>query len=247
MTGKPDTASGHTPIIDINGLCMAFESRLVLNKIDLQVHAGQSLCLCGSNGAGKSTLMRILAGLLHPTRGTVKINALELPKKASAVKSLLGVISHKSMLYPDLTVSENLMFAARLYGVPHPSQRVNELLDDAALTGYRHDKTGILSRGMMQRLAIARALVHQPRILLADEPFTGLDLNSGRHLVDTMHCFRQNSGTILMTTHETSYGLKCCERVVVLDGGQLIFDAPTSDIDHDRFISDYLTYARSAS
>jgi len=232
------------PAILIDELSMRFEARLVLKDIDLRVPAGQALCLCGANGAGKSTMMRIIAGLLHPSQGRVRIKGFDIRDNPQAAKPLMGVISHKSMLYSELTVEENLVFAAQLYGVRDLRGRVEQLLDDVKLLGYRFDKTGILSRGMLQRLAICRALVHNPLILLADEPFTGLDLPSSRHLAAVLHKFRAEGGTIIMTTHEIHFGLECCERMVVLDKAQLIFDAPTEQIDRARFLDDYLSYAR---
>ena len=223
---------------------MMFETRLVLKNIDLELPSGQTLCLCGANGAGKSTMLRIIAGLLYPTQGQIRINGFDIRDNPQAAKPLMGVISHKSMLYPELTVEENLLFAAQLYGIKNIRDRVKQLLNDTKLYGYRFDRTSILSRGMLQRLAISRALVHSPKVLLADEPFTGLDLPSSRHLVDVLHKFRNQGGALIMTTHETHYGLECCERIVVLDQAQLIFDAPVDRIDRARFLDDYLIYAR---
>jgi heme exporter protein A len=233
--------------VAIENLSMAFETRRVLDKINLNIPPAQALCLCGINGAGKSTLLRIIAGLLHPTDGTVNVDGLSVKKHPEATKAAIGVISHQSMLYPDLTVAENLLFTARLYGVPKRKERVQALLEDVKLAPYRHDRTAILSRGMLQRLAIARAIVHQPKILLADEPFTGLDLTSGRHLVNILQNFTKAGGSVIMTTHEINFGLECCQRLVVLDKGRLIFDADRDKIDRQRFAHDYLTYAREAS
>ena len=247
MNQNTSQIASAAPAVDIAGLYMAFESRLVLQKIDLQISpGGQALCLCGVNGAGKSTLLRIIAGLLHPTGGAVRINGLDLKKQPEAGKVMIGVISHQSMLYPDLTIMENLLFFSRLYGVQNRS-RVDQLLEEVGLASYRHDKTAILSRGMLQRLAIARAMVHEPAILLADEPFTGLDLQSAKHLVRVLGDFTKTGGAVIMTTHEINFGLKCCDRVVVLDQGRLIFDRPRDQIDHGLFIDDYLSYARKNS
>jgi ABC-type multidrug transport system ATPase subunit len=148
------------------------------------------------------------------------------------------------MLYPDLTVLENLSFFADLYGVPDPKARIDELLTEAKLQSYRHDRVTVLSRGLLQRLAIARALIHSPSILLADEPFTGLDADSCLHLSDTLARFADSGGTVLMTTHETHLGLTCSSRVLLLDGSQIRLDRMTDQIDIDRFANDYLTYAR---
>ncbi|MCF7958993.1 MAG: heme ABC exporter ATP-binding protein CcmA [Phycisphaerae bacterium] len=246
MTNRPSTISNSDFSIEIAHLSMAYETRRVLDQIDLRIPAGESLCLCGANGAGKSTLMRIVAGLLQPTDGTIRVEGHDICKNPQAVKAILGVISHKSMLYPDLTVAENLAFVAQLYGVPNRQKRVSQLLEEVGLAGYRYDKTSILSRGMLQRLAICRAVVHQPKVLLADEPFTGLDTQACRHLVEVLRQFSDNGGTVIMTTHETNYGIQCCDRFVVLDNTKLIFDSPAEKIDREKFIQDYLSYARDS-
>jgi len=231
-------------VIQIRSVSKAFATRLVLKNIDLDVSRRQSLCLCGVNGAGKSTLQRIIAGLLHPDAGSVLINGYNVRQAPEKTKPQLGVISHKSMVYPDLTVSENLSFFANLYGVKDAADRIKELLKNVGLYSYRYDKATILSRGLLQRLAIARALVHRPKILLADEPFTGLDSEASKYLISVFADFANAGGTIIMTTHDIHFGLQCCDRVVVLDKRRLIFDAMTSDIDAAAFVKDYLSYAR---
>ncbi len=149
------------------------------------------------------------------------------------------------MVYPELTVHENLTFAARLYGVPRRTERIEELLVGTELTPFRHDRAGILSRGLLQRLAIARALVHEPVVLLADEPFTGLDAGATDRLLALFERFVHDGGAILMTTHDARLGLRCCQRVAVLDKGVFAMDAMKETIDGDRFADDYLSYARS--
>lgn len=247
MNQQSPNSPSHGFAINLTDICMAFETRLVLDKINLQIPPGQALCLCGINGAGKTTLLRIVTGLLHPTRGQVRINGVEPRKGLSLAQASIGVISHQSMLYHDLTVAENLRFFARLYGVKNQGRRVDDMLEDVGLARYRHERTGILSRGMLQRLAIARALIHKPGILLADEPFTGLDLQAAGKLIEVVEQFRDAGGAIIMTTHEINLGLKCCDRVVVLDGARLIFDAGIDQLDRDSFTRDYLSYARENS
>lgn len=222
-----------------------FDARHVLKGIDLTVTAGQTVLICGINGAGKSTLLRIIAGLLQPDNGTVKICGYDLHKDPEIAKPKLGVILHKSMAYADLTVFENLMFFANLYGLQAPADRIKQLLKDVGLVSYSHDKAAILSRGLLQRLAIARAMIHKPTILLADEPFTGLDTDSCEHLVAVLSDFQQKGGTIVMTTHDINLGLRCCRRAIVLDNSKIIFDAPTDTIDADVFAKDYVNYTGS--
>jgi len=243
--GAKDDLTGMA--LSVHGVSKTFVTRPVLRDIDLAVPMGQAVCLCGINGAGKSTLLRIVAGLLRPDSGAVVINGLDIRRQAEAAKQQLGVISHASMVYPELTVFENLTFAARLYGVADRAARIEELLAGTALTAFRHDRAGILSRGLLQRLAIARALLHKPVVLLADEPFTGLDADVSERLVAIFDQFIRGGGTILMTTHDTRMGLRCGHRVVILDKGVLILDMMKDQIDSERFAGDYLSYARSMS
>jgi heme ABC exporter ATP-binding subunit CcmA len=232
-------------VISIKSVSKAFATRPVLNSIDLDVAEGQSVCICGVNGAGKSTLLRIMAGLLQPDRGSVQLCASDVSTEPEKIKRQLGVISHKSMVYSELTCFENLSFFANLYGVKDTASRVNELLEEVGLISYRYDQAGILSRGLLQRLAIARALVHKPAVLLADEPFTGLDRESCEHLISALTAFADNSGTVVMTTHDVKTAVRCCGRMVVLDRSRLFFDAETGDIDVNDFVQDYLSYARA--
>ena len=231
-------------VISISGVSKAFSTRLVLKNIDLEIGGAHSVCLCGVNGVGKSTLLRIVTGLLQPDKGVIRICGHNVGRDPEKARPQLGVISHKSMVYPNLTAIENLSFFANLYGVKDNTTRIDKLLHDVGLFSYRYDRAGTLSRGLLQRLAIARALVHRPSVLLADEPFTGLDGEACKHLISVLSDFVRNDGAILMTTHDTKVGLKCCDRVIVLDKSCLIFDALTSDIDTDSFAQDYLSYAR---
>ena len=232
-------------VINVKSVSKAFDTRAVLRDIAIDVGTAQAVLICGINGAGKTTLLRIIAGLLQPDQGSVEICGYNIRKNPEKAKSQFGMISHKSMVYPELTVLENLSFFATLYGVKDSETYITELLQDVGLSSYKYDTAGILSRGLLQRLAIARALVHRPALLLADEPFTGLDAEACHHLITVLTEFTNNGGTIVMTTHDIDIGLQCCNRVVVLDKSNLIFDAGTSDIDKARFLKDYISYAGS--
>ena len=234
-------------VINVKSVSKAFDTRGVLRDIAIDIDRGQAVLICGINGAGKTTLLRIIAGLLQPDIGSVELCGYNIRKDPEKAKSQFGMISHKSMVYPELTVLENLSFFATLYGVKDSDTYITKLLQDVGLFSYRYDTASILSRGLLQRLAIARALVHQPVLLLADEPFTGLDAKACHHLITVLNEFTNNGGTIVMTTHDIDIGLQCCNRVVVLDKSNLIFDASTSDIDKERFLKDYISYARSAT
>jgi len=233
-------------MLNLRSISRSFGTRPVLRNIDLAVPRGQAVCLCGVNGAGKSTLLRVTAGLLRPDSGTVTVNGYDIRKHPETTRRQLGMISHASMAYPELTVCENLTFVARLYGVPDRAARIEELLAGTELAPFRHDRAAILSRGLLQRLAIARALLHRPVVLLADEPFTGLDAGASDRLLAVFDQFVRDGGAVLMTTHDTRMGLRCCHRVAVLDKGVLTLDAMKENIDPDRFSGDYLSYVRSA-
>jgi heme exporter protein A len=232
-------------VINVKSVSKAFDTRGVLKDIDINVDTAQAVLICGINGAGKTTLLRIIAGLLQPDKGSVELCGYNIRKDPEKAKSQFGMISHKSMVYPELTVLENLSFFATLYGVKDSDAYITELLQDVGLSSYKYDTANILSRGLLQRLAIARAMVHRPALLLADEPFTGLDTEACNHLIAVITEFTNNGGTIIMTTHDIDIGLQCCNRVVVLDKSNLIFDARTSDIDKARFSKDYVSYAGS--
>lgn len=231
-------------VVELKSISKNFRARRVLDKVGFTVNRGQTVFLCGINGAGKTTLLKIISGLLSPDSGSVELCGASLKSDPEKARRNLGVISHQSMLYPDLSVTENLSFFADLYGIHDSKSRIKELLAESQLTSYRHDKVNILSRGLLQRLAIARALIHSPSILLADEPFTGLDKDSCIHLKGTLSRFAQKGGTVIMTTHETHLGLSCSDRVVLLDGSLVRLDKMIADIDVDAFVDDYLSYAR---
>jgi len=232
------------PAIDVAGVSKSFGSQLVLDDISFHLTVGQGLCICGANAAGKTTLLRIMAGLLQPDAGTIRICGFDVKSQPRQAKENLGAIFHKSMVYPQLTVIENLRFFALIYGVRDDTAHIQNLLEQTALMPYRYDRAGILSRGMMQRLSIARALVHKPLVLLADEPFTGLDADASNHLVTVLNNFRDEGGTIVMTTHDVNLSLQCCQQVAVLDKQRMIFNAKVSQIDAAAFAKDYLLYAR---
>ncbi len=244
MSEKAQKPPDYAPVINLAGICKSFGSRVVLDAISLQLTGGRGLCICGANAVGKTTLLRIITATLQPSDGVAEVCGFNVQTQAQEIKPLIGAIFHQSMVYPQLTVIENLRFFARLYGVKNSKTRIEKLLEQAGLTPYRYDSAGILSRGMTQRLAIARALVHKPIILLADEPFTGLDSEASKHLVTILRNFKDEGGTVVMTTHNVNLPLQCCEQVAVLDDHKLIFNAKVSEINTAEFAQDYLSYAR---
>ncbi len=223
-------------MIEIRGLIKAFGSRAVLKGVDLDVAQGEFLTLVGPNGAGKTTLMSVVSMLGKPTGGRVCVAGFDLADGASEARRQIGLVSHKTLLYDDLSAEENLRFYARMYDVPDAGARIEAMLRQVGLWGRQHDPVRTYSRGMQQRLAIARALLHDPPVLLLDEPDTGLDQHAVAMLGDLLRqagALRQR--TVLMTTHNLERGLELGDRVAILAGGRIAFQAAKSELDAARF------------
>lgn len=221
-------------LIQIRGLHKYFGRHRVLRGIDLKIETGQILVLLGPNGAGKTTLLRILATLSRPTRGQVQVAGVDITANPEGIRQYLGMVSHASLLYGDLSAAENLEFYARLYGLSQPQERVKQLLQQVELYHRRKDLVRTFSRGMIQRLAIARALLHNPPILLLDEPDTGLDPQAAEMMTELLRDIGGQERTIVMTTHHLERGFALADRVTLLAGGKLVFDRPTTDLQYDE-------------
>lgn len=219
-------------LIDARGLVKAFDLLVVLRKLDLQIQRGEFVALLGPNGSGKSTFLRLLAGLTRPTGGTIAIGGWELPDEADAVRAQIGMVSHKTLLYENLTARENLRFFARLYNLDPATrdERINALLRQVGLTKRGDSLVRTFSRGMQQRLSIARALLHNPDVLLLDEPYTGLDQDAGVTLDDLLAQAHSDGHTIIMTTHQIERAARIANRIVILHRGSIGHDSPASDM-----------------
>jgi heme exporter protein A len=192
-----------------------------LREVDFELDAGRCHVLFGRNGAGKSTLLLIAATLLRPSSGEIFYDGDPYEELGDEVRRRIGLVSHQSFLYPDLTVLENLRFYARLYG--EASDEESALLW-ADLELRRHSPVRSLSRGMLQRLSVARALLHRPKLLLLDEPFTGLDAVSSERLSTRLDDLKGES-SVLLTTHDVDRGVALADRMSILEGGRIAFDA----------------------
>lgn len=226
-------ATATTPASVATGLAVAatgvvrrFGHSRALNGLDLEIPWEQRVAILGANGAGKSTLLRVLATLLRPTAGSVVIGGLALPEQAAAVRCHVGLVAHQTFLYDELTVRENLLFYARLYGVTHPTERADALIERVGLADRADSRVRSLSRGLQQRAALARAIVHDPAILLLDEPDTGLDVRGDALLQAMMSEESGRSRTVLLTTHNLDRALSLADRVVVLTNGRVADDRP---------------------
>jgi heme exporter protein A len=226
-------------MIDVHGLVKSFGSRSVLKGIDLEVTQGESLVLVGPNGAGKSTLLRILATLSKPTAGSVRLAGFGLADAPNEMRQRVGFLSHQPLLYGELSGEENLRFYGRMYEVTELEQRISALLDRVGLTSRGRDLVRTYSRGMRQRLAIARTLLHDPPVLLLDEPYTGLDLPAARMLDALLREMGASSRTVLLTTHSLEQGLRRSRRAAILANGRIVYQMNEKDWDPDRFREEY--------
>ena len=199
-----------------------FGRRRALNRVSLTCRAGTILGLLGPNGAGKSTLLAILSTLLAPTSGRVRYGAHDARTAGAQLRARLGLLGHDLYLYPELTARENLVFFARLYGLDHPHERVDRALGHASLLERGADQVSGFSRGMRQRLALERALLHGPRLLLLDEPFTGLDDASGHALLTRLRGLRDEGAIIVVATHDLDLAEGLLDDVAVLRDGRLL-------------------------
>jgi heme ABC exporter ATP-binding subunit CcmA len=211
-------------LLEATGLCRSYGRRRVLRDLDLALAAGESLAVAGPNGAGKTTLLRVLAGLSRPERGEVRLEGRALGRDAPEVRRAVGLVSHQTLLYDDLTLHQNLTFAARLYGLPDPSRAARSALEEAGLGPRADESPRRLSRGLAQRAAIARALLHRPRLLLLDEPFTALDAAASERLRAELRARRAQGLGIVLVTHQLSEAWEAATRIAVLVDGRWVCD-----------------------
>lgn len=215
--------SGAPGALAASDLLRAFGSRKAVDRVSLVLGEGECLALFGPNGAGKTTLLRLLGGLLRPGSGRVLLHGTELPG-SPATRRLVGLISHHTMLYPALTVRENLRFAAECQGVPRPDTAVSRVLDQLCVLDREFTPVRLLSRGLQQRVSIARALVHRPRLLLLDEPYTGLDEVGAQAFTRALLELKASGATLVLVTHNLAEGLALADRAAVMRGGRMVHE-----------------------
>lgn len=211
--------------IRIRKLSKVLGGRTVLRPFDLDIAEGESLALTGANGAGKTTLLRCLASVLRPTTGEVQWFGQPAWGTPGAGKPqsrrMIALVAHESFLYPHLTLRENLIFAARMCDVPQPRRRADQLLREIGLQTRAHSLAGEISKGMRQRLAVARALVHDPPIILLDEPFAGLDSEGSDWLLAMLRELHSRRRTICFSTHDKRMPSRLADRVLYLQSGRV--------------------------
>lgn len=226
-------------MITVKKLVKRFGLKPVLRGVDFDVQPGEFVALLGPNGAGKTTFLRILASLSRPTLGEVSIAGYQLPNQASQVRARLGVVSHLPLLYGDLTAEENLRFYGRMYGLTALEQRITEVLEMVGLEARRRDLVRTFSRGMQQRLAIGRAVLHDPDVVLFDEPYTGLDQDASSMLDEVLKTVAVKGRTVVMTSHDLARAEDLATRFDILSRGVISASASRKELKKTNLLSFY--------
>lgn len=217
-------------MVEVRKLVKEFGRKKALRGVDLTLYQGDFVVLFGPNGAGKTTLLKIISTVMFPTSGEVLINSRPVRDNETEARKLIGFVTHHPLLYEDLTVRENLSFYGRMYGIKDIEKKMRSLLEKVGLLHRQEDLVGTLSRGLLQRLAIVRALLHDPLLLLFDEPYTGLDPSATLLLDKILKSLKEEGRTVLMTSHDLERGYQQSERIILLSRGKIFFEARREEI-----------------
>ncbi len=233
---RTDGAEGHpadVAAVETRNLVKWYGAHPALRGVDLHVAKGEILALFGPNGAGKSTLLRILTGLVRPTAGSVRVDGLEVGKDGSGVRKVIGVLAHGHQLYEALTGRENLLFAATMLGLDRPAERVAEVLTKVGLDESADALVRTFSSGMKRRLALAKLMLREPKVMLLDEPFTNLDVQATKLLEEYLMASKTAGVATLLATHNLSIGFALADRIVILQQGKIVFNARRDEVSLD--------------
>ena len=225
--------------VAVTSLTKSFGGLNALNDLSFAVKTGEFLTIFGPNGAGKTTLIRILSTIMKASSGTITIGGFSLATDSEKIRRQIGVIGHQTFLYDELTAEENLRFYGKLYEVEDLNSKIETTISEVGLRLRRKDRVRTFSRGMQQRLSIARAMIHDPTFLLLDEPYTGLDQHAAGMLSDWLERLRDRNHTTLLVTHNLERGLEMADRVAVLTRGQIVYDADRSSLEVDSLRAKY--------
>ncbi len=225
-------------VLEARNLHRFFGRQRAVDGVSFSLDDGEALAVFGPNGAGKTTLLRLLAGLLKPSAGEAVIDGMRVAGRA-AVRGRIGIISHESLLYHALTVRENVELAARLYGVPDPGAAASRALERLRVAERASTPVRALSRGLRQRVSIARALVHEPQVMLLDEPFTGLDDSGALALSEALRAVRASGAALVLVTHNIAEGLSLATRAAVMRRGKFVRVTDTAGAEPGAFALAY--------
>jgi heme exporter protein A len=202
----------------------SYGATIILDEVSLSVGVAECVLLLGPNGAGKTTFLRILATLLRPTSGELTVNGVDAVRHPEPARALIGMVAHGTYVYEDLTALENLRFWTVMHGGMVTGTRLGSALEQVGLDGYGDERVRTFSAGMKRRMALARVMLGEPRVLLLDEPFTGLDARGRKWLGEFLRTFKSTGGVVVMVTHSFGVALEVADRVAILGGGQLLTD-----------------------
>lgn len=232
------TSDSTTLALEVSDLGRVFGARKALDRVSLELPVGSFLSIFGPNGAGKTTLLKILSTLSVPSSGSARVLGLDTAEDAVELRERIGFISHNPLLYPDLTAEENLQFFAEIYCLERPAERIRELLGAVELDHRRLDLVRTFSRGMLQRLSIARALLHDPQVIFLDEPYSGLDPHAA-DILDSLIVQVRDRHTFVMVSHDLAKGLELCTHALILAKGSVVLYEERDSIDEAEFASLY--------
>ena len=218
--------------VETENLTKAFNGFVAVNGVSIRVRRGTIFGLLGPNGAGKSTLLRMVCTLLRPTSGRAYVEGFDVEREPNSVRRIIGVVQEKLLLYPVLTAKENLELFGRLYGIDGEELRrkVRDLLEEVKLWGFRDKPVGTFSTGMRQRLNIVRALIHDPRVIILDEPTNTLDPQSVRWVRDYVKGLKERGLTVIVTTHDMHEAEELSEELAIMDRGQVLDVGPVNEL-----------------
>jgi len=222
----PPETSRAEPVLEARDVDKYFGDLVALKGVDLRLAPGDSVLLWGANGAGKTTLLRVLAGLSRPNQGEVLFGGQNLLRNPAASKSAIGFVSHAALLYGDLTGRENLRFFGRLFGLRELEKKIDAVLDLFDMRERADEPVRGLSRGLVQRATLARAFLHQPRFLLLDEPFTGLDVEAASDLLSVLDRLPEEGRALAFSSHNFEQGAAIARRLIAMEAGRVRYDGP---------------------
>lgn len=230
-------------LLEIRGIKKHFHSRPALNGIDLDIREGESIALFGPNGAGKTTLIKIISGIMTPGEGGISFNG---HSSGSGMKGSIFYLGHKNSLYSTLTVTENMSFVNRLFSRGNGTQRIERVLKEHGLWERRNDPVSELSQGLKRRVAIARGFITDPKVLIMDEPFTGLDLRWRRSVLERIRALKESGKSLVLATHLVEEGYALADRIVFLNRGRILFDRKKRDTDITAILDIFNTLGGTA-
>lgn len=226
-------------MIEIHNLTKSFGHIQALKGINITLNSGKFLTIFGPNGAGKTTLIKIISSLIKPTSGEVKIDGYSLDEESVLIRMKLGVISHNTYLYDNLTALENIIFYCNMYGISDAKNIALRLLEDFGLSSRKNDLVRTFSRGMQQRVSIIRALIHNPSVILMDEPFTGLDQHASKLLTGILDRLHDGYRTIIMTTHNLSQGYELSDLISIQVSGKIVYSQSKTELSPSSLMEIY--------